>query len=91
MISLDIQIISLLFSFFFGFLFSLFLTINRTIIYNKIKVIKFAGSFLIVFISFTFYFYFLQIIDNSFFHIYHLFMIIFGFISFIKIVKFKKK
>ena len=80
MINLKVQIISLLFSFLFGFSFSLFLFFNRKIVYNKYKIIKLIGTFIIVVVSFMIYFLFLQLIDNSFFHIYHLLMIMIGFI-----------
>ena len=86
MISLKVQIFHHFF-FLFGFLFSLFLNFNSKIIYNKFKIIKFMGSFIIVIISFIVYFYFMQKIDNSYFSLYHLFMIIFGFI-FNKFIKY---
>ena len=94
MINLRLQIISLMISFLFGFIFSIFLLFNEKIIYSKFIVIKLFSSFIIVFFSFIIYFCLLQIIDDSFFHIYHLIMIIFGFIvnrSIFKIVKFGKK
>ena len=94
MINLKVQITSLFFSFLFGFAFSFFLFFIRRIIYNKFNFIKLFGSFIIVITSFMLYFYFMQIIDNSFFHFYHLFMIAIGFIFnrfLIKIVKIKKK
>lgn len=94
MINLKIQIISLLYSFLFGFAFSLFLFFNKKIIYNKYTIIKLFGTFSIITISSIIYFYGLQMIDNSFFHSYHLIMIIFGFILnrfILKIVKIKKK
>lgn len=78
--SLELQIISLIFSFIFGFSFSFVLNINDKIIYSKIKVVKFIGSFLIVLISILIYFYFLQIINNSNFHPYQLIMIILGYL-----------
>lgn len=91
MIDLDIQIISLLFSFLFGFTFSMLLISCKKILYNRFLFISLFGSLAIIFASFGFYFYFLQLIDNSFFHLYHLIMIIIGFFSFIKIVNLQKK
>ncbi len=77
--NLKIQIISLLFSFLFGIFFSLFLIINNKIIYNKFKIVRFFGSFLIVLVSVLLYFIFLQKINNSYFHPYLLLMIILGY------------
>lgn len=77
--NLKIQIISLLFSFLFGIFFSLFLKLNDRIIYNRFRLIRLFGSFLIVLVSVLTYFIFLQKINNSYFHPYLLFMIILGY------------
>ena len=77
---LKLQILSLLFSFVFGFAFSLFLKLNNKIIYNKNSFIKYFGSFLIILISVLVYFIALQKINNSNFHPYHLLMIISGYL-----------
>jgi len=77
--NLKIQILSIVFSFLFGLAFSLFLNLNFKIIYNKSKVIKYLGSFLVILISVLIYFILLQRICNSYFHPYHLLVIIFGF------------
>ena len=79
MMSLKIQIISLLFSFLFGILFSLFLKINDKIIFSRFIFVKLFGSFLIILVSVLFYFICLQKINNSIFHPYLLFMIALGF------------
>ena len=76
---LKLQILSLSFSFIFGFSFSLFLDISHKIIYSKIKIIKYLGSFIIVFLSVFIYFVILQKINNCNFHPYLLVMIILGF------------
>ncbi len=77
--SLDVQIISLIFSFFFGIVFSLFLNINYKIIFSQNKIIKLIGTILIVFSSTLLYFIILKKINNAIFHPYELFMIVFGF------------
>ena len=77
---LKLQILSLIFSFIFGFSFSLFLKLNDKIIHSKFKIIKYIGSFLIVLIGTISYFLGLQKINNSNFHLYLLIMIIIGYV-----------
>lgn len=77
--TLDLQIITLIFSFFFGAFFSLFLRLNYKIIYHSSKFIKLFGSFLIVIITVLGYFLVLQYLDNAKFHPYHLLLLILGF------------
>lgn len=79
--TLDIQILSLLFSFLFGLFFSLFLKLNEKILYNKLIIIKYLGSILIILVSVLGYFIILRIINNSIFHPYLLIMITVGFIT----------
>ena len=77
---LNIQINSLLFSFAFGIVFSLFLDLNHKIIYSSKKLIKFIGTTLVVFLSVLIYFILLLKINNATFHPYELIMIVLGFI-----------
>ena len=79
--TLDIQIVSLLFSFLFGISFSLFIRVNEKILYNKIIIIKYLGSILVIFVSVLSYFIILRKINNSIFHPYLLIMIIIGFVT----------
>ena len=83
---LNIQIISLLFSFVFGIFFSFFLDLNHKIIYSTKKIIKLIGTTLVVFLSVLIYFICLLKINNATFHPYELIMIILGFLleNFIK-------
>ena len=83
---LNIQIISLFFSFAFGIFFSFFLDLNHKIIYSTKKIIKLIGTTLVVFLSALIYFTCLLKINNATFHPYELIMIILGFLleNFIK-------
>ncbi len=85
--SLDIQIITLLVSFLFGIFFALTLKINKKIIYNKNKIIKITGTFLIMLINTLIYFIILKNINNAQTHPYELLMIIFGYYIFQKVTK----
>lgn len=84
MIELDIQIKSLIFSFFFGMLFSFILNINYKYLYNKKIYIKLIISFLFVLDSSMFYFLVLNYINNGIIHIYFLIMAVLGFALFNK-------
>ncbi len=76
---LYIQIISLLFSFFYGIFFSLFVSVNYKIIYNDKKWIKLLGTFLVVMVSVLLYFVLLRKINYAVFHPYLLLVLILGF------------
>lgn len=78
--NLNIQITSLIISFIFGILFSIFLKANYKILYSKYKIIKYIGSLLIIIISELLYFITMQKINNSAFHPYLLLAIISGFV-----------
>ena len=82
MISLDIQIKLIVFSFIFGFLFSAFLEWFNKIIIECNSFIKITFSFFIVFFSFFIYFVGIQKIVNSIFHIYSIICILLVFFSF---------
>ncbi len=68
--NLNTQIVTLLFSFLYGIFCGLFLKYNRKIIYHKKRIIKYLGSFLVVFICLLLYFIILKRINNAFFHPY---------------------
>ena len=91
MIDLDIQIKLIIFSFIFGFFFSVLLDIfnNKT---KKCKtIVKFILSFLIVFLSTIIYLEGIKIISNAILHIYSLITIIIGFITYDLIANKNKK
>lgn len=77
--NLNLQIITSVFSFLFGMVFSLFLRVNYKIVYNSHKLIKILGTSLVVIISVMAYFLLLQKLNNALFHPYHLLLLIIGF------------
>lgn len=89
--NLSVQIITLVFSFFYGIFFGLFVNINYKIIYNEKNFIKYLGSFLVVFISTLLYFIILRKINYAAFHIYCLIVLSVGFWLYNIIVKRIKK
>jgi membrane protein CcdC involved in cytochrome C biogenesis len=68
--TLNIQIVGILFSLLYGFLFSLFIGINYKMIYNANIYIKIISSLFIVMIGTLVYFIFLKNITSGAFHIY---------------------
>lgn len=89
--SLNVQIITLVFSFFYGAFFGLFINVNYKIIYHDKWYIKYIGSFLVVFISVLLYFIILRKINYGAFHIYCLIVLSVGFWLYNVIVKRFKK
>ena len=85
--NLRLQIISLIISFIYGFSLSLILLFNKKIIYNKIRTIKYFGSFFIIILGTFTYFIIMQHIINNYFHPYQLLMIILGFVCQLSILK----
>jgi len=82
MIDLNIQIKLIIFSFIFGFFFSILLEIfNKKTVKCK-KSVKIILSFLVVFLSTFVYFEGINKISNAIFHIYSIITIILGFISY---------
>ena len=82
MIDLNIQIKLIIFSFIFGFFFSILLEIfNKKTVKCK-KSVKIILSFLVVFLSTLVYFEGINKISNAIFHIYSIITIILGFISY---------
>ena len=78
--NLKTQVILVVFSFFYGFLFSIFLNINYKFIYSSNKFIKFFSSFLVIMISVLIYFISIKKINNAILHPYSILMIICGFL-----------
>ena len=88
---LSVQIISLIFSFFYGVFLGLFLNVNHDIIYNINKFIKYIGSFLVIFIGTLIYFLILRKISYVNMHIYCLIVLSCGFWLYNVVVKHFKK
>ena len=82
MIDLNIQIKLIIFSFIFGFFFSVLLEIfNKKIVKCKMCV-KFILSFLVVILSTIVYFEGIKKIGNAIFHIYSIITIVLGFVCY---------
>lgn len=79
MMNLKTQILLVVFSFFYGVVFSIFLTINHKFIYSSNKFIKVFSSFLIILISVLAYFIGIKKINNAILHPYSILMVIIGF------------
>ncbi len=82
MIDLNIQIKLIVFSFIFGFFFSVMLEIFNKKVDKCKKVVKLILTFLVVFLSTIIYFEGIKRIGNATFHIYSILTIIVGFISY---------
>lgn len=91
MMTLDIQIQSLFFSFIFGLFLAFFLNINKKIIYNNNNLIKWFGTFLVILNCFLLYFIILKKINNGIFHIYCLLVLSIGLYTYKVIAKHIKK
>mgnify|MGYP004563273397 FL=1 len=79
MMNLKTQIILVIFSFIYGFLFSIFLNINYKFIYSTNKFIKILTSFIVILISVLVYFIGIKKINNAILHPYSILTVIFGF------------
>lgn len=77
--SLDIQIYTILISFFFGIYFFFFLRLNKKLIFHKNKIISFLSTFIIFIINTIFYFWIIFIINNGIFHIYEIICLLLGY------------
>lgn len=78
--SIDIQIKTILFSFVFGFIFSICLNFNYKYIIGKKKVLSPILTFLFVLVFTLLYFIILKNINYGIFHVYEIFCIFFGFL-----------
>lgn len=76
---LEIQIHTLLFSFFFGICFSFLITINYKMIYHTKKTYQLTSTFLTVLGSILLYFIGIRRVNEGIFHPYAALMIIVGF------------
>jgi len=81
MIDLEIQIKLIIFSFIFGFFFSILIEILNKKICNCKNYVKLILSLLVIIIATYIYFEGIKIIGNAIFHIYSIISIIIGFIS----------
>lgn len=92
MISLNSQLISLLFSFLYGIVFFVFIKINYSILFNVNKVIKILGTFFIMIDMALGYFVILKFINFGVIHIYFFVVFLFGwFIGYITLGRYVKK
>lgn len=82
MIDLDIQIKLIVFSFIFGFFFSLLLEIFNEKLKKCISILKFFLSLVVVIFSTLVYFEGIKKIGNAILHIYSILTIILGFICY---------
>lgn len=90
--NLKIQIFSLLFSFFYGILFSFLVNINYKYLFFKKKWGQVVITFLFLIDMALLYFLILKIVNGGMIHLYFYFMIFIGFyISFPILKKFRKK
>ena len=86
MISLEIQIKSLIFSFLYGCIFYLFLSLNNKNIYNSKGIIKILTNIFFIFDNVLLYFIILKKINNGILHYYFIFSIILGYLSVKKVI-----
>lgn len=91
MISLSIQLKLIVFSFIFGFFFSLLIEWFNNISKKYKNYLKIVLSFIIVLSMSIIYFIGSQKISNSIFHIYNILCIVVGYISYNIIAKYSKK
>ena len=76
--SLKIQLLSLGFSFVFGIIFSIFITINHKILFLSKKSIRVISNFLFLFDMALCYFLVIKYINGGILHIYFFIMLIIG-------------
>lgn len=76
---LDIQILTLLFSFFYGIFFSWMVSLNYKFIYGDKKILQIIFTLVFMLVMVMFYFLGLKMINHAILHIYEFIMIIFGF------------
>ena len=90
--SLETQILLVVFSFFFGMLFELIHSISYKIIYCKKRVIKVLFTFILILLQSLLYFYILLKINNGIIHIYGIISLLIGILSFyyLKLLFYKK-
>ena len=79
MMNLKTQVILIIFSFFYGFIFSIFLNLNYKFIYSYNKILRVLSSLFVVIIAVLVYFIGIKKINNAILHPYSILMIILGF------------
>ena len=87
MISLNIQLSSLFFSFLFGVFFGILVKINYVVLFNVKKSIRLVGSFFFMLDVSLLYFILLKIINNGIVHIYFFIFFLIGWILLDRFVK----
>lgn len=91
MISLSIQLKLIIFSFIFGFFFSVLIEWYNNKVKKYKSLLKIFLSFIIIFLMAAIYFIGIQKISNSILHIYNILCIVLGYISYNLIAKYNKK
>ena len=91
MISLSVQLKLIIFSFIFGFFFSLVIKIFNKKVKNYKNTLKIFLSFFLIFMMSIIYFIGIQKISNAILHFYSIICIIIGFIVYDRIAKYIKK
>lgn len=76
---ISLQIKSLLFSFFYGFLFAFIVGLFYKLLYSKSKIIRLITSLFLILLAVIIYFLELKKINNAIFHIYEIISIIVGY------------
>lgn len=91
MISLSVQLKLIIFSFIFGFFFSLVIKIFNKKVKNYKNTLKIFLSFFLIFMMSIIYFIGIQEISHAILHFYSIICIIIGFIVYDRIAKYIKK
>lgn len=90
--NLKIQILSLLFSFVFGIIFSLLVNINYRLLFSKSRIFQIIMTLVFVINCALIYFFLLKFINNGVVHPYFYLMVLIGFYFSFPITKsFRKK
>lgn len=90
--NLKIQIFSLLFSFFYGIIFSFLVNLHYHYLFSKNKILQIVMTFILLLDMALLYFLLLKFINGGIIHIYFYLMICLGFyFSFVFFAKLRKK
>lgn len=81
MISLKLQIYSILFTFLYGIFCSFLVNLFYTILFYKKNTVKIIGTFVFSLFLALLYFFLLKIINYGYIHLYFLFLFCIGFFS----------
>lgn len=77
--NLKMQVFSLIFSFFYGSLFSVLVNINYIFLFNRRKLFRIVFTIIFVFFISLLYFFIINIINNGIIHFYFFLFILSGF------------